>query len=253
MKNPLISKWAAGERTVGVWCSIGNSFSAEAAASAGFDYACVDLQHGVVDYSSMVPMLQAIGLQGVTPIVRVPWPEPWLIMQALDAGALGVVVPLIETAEQAALAVAACRYPPTGIRSFGPTRAAIAHGTAEPDELQRVACILMIETEAGIANLDEITSVPGVDAIYVGPSDLALALGLPPRPSGPLAEHERVIGEILEMCQRKGVVAGIHTSAGTIAQRRLAQGFQMATVGTDAAVLVAGLKAELVTANGGEL
>lgn len=248
MQNPLLEKWAAGGKAVGVWCSVGDSFTAEAAASVGFDYACADLQHGVVDYGAMVGMLQAIKAHGVTPIVRVSWPEPWLIMQALDAGALGVVVPLIENAEQAARAVAACRFPPAGIRSFGPTRAAIAHGTADPDELSRVACILMVETEAGIANLDEIASVPGVDAIYVGPSDLALALGLPPRPTSPLAEHERVIADILAVCQSKGVVAGIHGSSGAVAQGRLAQGFQMATIGSEVAFMVNALKAELATA-----
>lgn len=244
-ENPLIEKWRSGEPAVGVWCSIASSFTSETAASVGFDYACVDLQHGVVDYSGMVPMLQSIRLHGVTPIVRVSWPEPWLVMQALDAGAFGVVVPLVENAEQAARAVAACRYPPAGIRSYGPTRAAVAHGTDQPTDLDRVACILMIETRTAIANLDEIAATPGVDAIYVGPSDLALALGLPPRPKEPIAEHETEIQRILDACTDRGVVAGIHCPNGTVARRRLEQGFRMVTVGNDIAFLANALRHEL--------
>lgn len=247
-QNPLLDAWTRGEATLGVWCSIASSFTAEEASSLDFDYACVDLQHGVVDYSAMVPMLQAIGLHGTVPVVRVSWPEPWLIMQVLDAGALGVVVPLIETAEQATRAVAACRYPPAGNRSFGPTRAAIAHSTADPTELSRVACVLMVETERGVANLEEIAGVPGVDAIYIGPSDLALALGLPPRPNGPLDEHEAMIEHIRTTCERHGVVAGIHCASGSVARTRVEQGFSMVTVGSDAALLVAALRSELAEA-----
>jgi len=247
-QNPLMEKWGRNEPAVGIWCSIASSFTAEGAASVGFDYACIDLQHGVIDYAGMVPMLQAIKLHGVAPIVRVSWPEPWLVMQALDAGALGVVVPLVESAAQAAAAVAACRYPPHGTRSFGPTRAAIAHSTDQPEDLSRVACIVMIETEKALANLDEIASVPGVDAVYVGPSDLALALGLPPRPTEPIPRHEEAIERILETCSSNGIVAGIHSSSGAVARRRLEQGFRMVTVGNDIAFLVSSLRLELAEA-----
>lgn len=247
-QNPLIEQWQRGEATIGVWCSIASSFTSETAASVGFDYACVDLQHGVVDYADMVPMLQSIRLHGSTPIVRVSWPEPWLVMQALDAGAFGVVVPLIETAEQAARVVAACRYPPDGNRSFGPTRAAIAHATEQPEDLAKVACIVMIETRTALDNLDEIAATPGVDAVYVGPSDLAMALGVHPRPSQPHAGHEAEIQRILDSTARHGVVAGIHCRDGSVARRRLEQGFKMVTVGNDIAFLTWALRDALAEA-----
>lgn len=247
-QNPLIESWQRGEATAGVWCSIASSFSAETAASIGYDYACVDLQHGAIGYSDMVPMLQAISSQGVVPLVRVSWPEPWLVMQALDAGALGVVVPLVESAEQAALAVSAFSYPPSGTRSFGPTRASVSHGTDDPADLSRVACILMIETAQALANLDEIAATPGIDALYVGPSDLAMALGLPPRPTKFLPDHEREIERIRETCERHGVIAGIHCSSGAIARHRLEQGFMMVTVGSDIGFLTASLRSALAEA-----
>ncbi len=250
-RNPLLEKWGRGAATIGVWCSVANSFTAEAASSVGFDYACVDLQHGVVDYSGMVPMLQAIGSSQTAPIVRVSWNEPWLIMQALDAGAHGVVVPMIEDAEQAASAVASCRYPPLGARSFGPTRASVAHSTADPDDLSKVACIVMIETERALANLEEIVATPGLDAVYVGPSDLAMALGLPPRPVQPIPEHEQEIARILDTAGRHGVTAGIHCASGAIARRRLEQGFKMVTVGNDIVFLLGALRDQLAEARQG--
>lgn len=244
-RNELIETWRRGEAAVGVWCSIPSSFSAEGAARLGYDYACVDMQHGVIGYSDMVPMLQAISSSRTVPIVRVAWPEPWLMMKALDAGALGVVVPLIESREQAARAVAACRYPPVGTRSFGPTRAAIAHETADPDDLASVACILMIETESALENLDEIATTPGVDALYIGPSDLAMAMGLPPRPTEPIQEHEDEIERIRKVCERHGVTAGIHCASGAQARARLDQGFKMVTVASDLVMMTSSLNAAL--------
>lgn len=236
-RNPMLESWNRGEPTLGVWCSVASSFSAEAACSPGFDYACVDLQHGAIDYSGMLPMLQAIQLHGVSPIVRVSWSERWMIMQALDAGAYGVIVPMIDTAEDAARAVSACRYPPRGERSFGPTRTAIANGTVDPGELASVACILMIETRQGLANLDRIAATPGVDALYVGPGDLALSLGLPPRFSGEIPEHEEAIERIRRACEDNGVVAGIHCANGAEARKRRQQGFTMVTVAADSVLL----------------
>lgn len=236
-RNPILDSWTQGATTHGIWCSVASSFTAEIVASAGYDYACVDLQHGAVDYSSMLPMLQAIKLHNVTPIVRVSWCEKWMIMQALDAGAFGVIVPMIDTAEDAAEAASACRYPPVGHRSFGPTRVSIANGTADPDELGRVACIPMIETEQGMKNLDEIAATRGVDALYIGPGDLALSMGLPPRPAQPIPEHEAAIEQIREACADSGIASGIHCASGAEARRRRQQGFTMVTVGNDSALL----------------
>lgn len=247
-RNPMLESWARGEPTLGVWCSMAGSFSAETASSAGFDYACVDLQHGGVDYSGMLPMLQAIQLQGVSPVVRVSWSEKWMIMQALDAGAYGVIVPMIDTPQDAARAVSACRYPPVGERSFGPTRTAIANRTVDPDELSSVACILMIETAAGLANLDAIAATPGVDALYVGPADLALSMGLPPRFTGENPEHEEAIERIRRACEDNDVVPGIHCSSGAEAKKRRLQGFTMVTVAADSVLLRTGAAEALAVA-----
>lgn len=249
-RNPMLETWARGEPTLGVWCSIAGSFSAETAASAGYDYACVDLQHGAVDYADMLPMLQAIQLQGASPIVRVSWSERWMIMQALDAGAYGVIVPMIDTPGDAARAVSACRYPPAGERSFGPTRTAIANRTVDPDELSSVACIPMIETAAGLANLDGIAATPGVDALYVGPGDLALALGLPPRFAGEIPEHEEAIERIRQACDDNGIVAGVHCSSGAEARKRRQQGFTMITVAADSVLLRTAATEALAAARG---
>src|ERR671916_44092 len=161
--------------------TVPGSVGAEIFASAGVDYVCVDQQHGVIDYDSMVPMFQAIRAEGATPITRVLSNDPFLIMKALDAGALGVIVPLVNNAEDAARAVAACRYPPRGVRSYGPVRAAGVIGSRDPEELGGGGlCLGMVETREALERVDEIAATPGLDGIYIGPSDLALSLGLHP-------------------------------------------------------------------------
>lgn len=244
-QNPLLDAWSRGKTTLGLWCSVGNSFTAEIVASTGFDYACADLQHGIVDDSVVVPMLQAIERHGVATVVRVPWREPWQIMRALDAGAHGVIVPLINTPEDAASGVAAFRYPPSGARSYGPTRAGISARTLDPVELQDVACILQIETATALGNLDRIAAVSGIDALYIGPADLALSMGFPPRPNEPIPEHEEAIERIRIACVENGVTPAIHCLSAEQAIMRVNQGFQMVTVGIDAMLLRHGAAAAL--------
>ena len=148
---------------------------------AFFDALCVDMQHGLTDFSDLWPMLQAISQTDTVPVVRVPWNEPAMIMKVLDAGAYGVIVPMVSNRAEAERAVAACRYPPAGMRSNGPNRVLLYAGADyQKHANDEVACIVMIETPEGIEKLDEIVSTPGVDAAYIGPTDLALALGLPP-------------------------------------------------------------------------
>jgi 4-hydroxy-2-oxoheptanedioate aldolase len=169
-KNPLREVWAEGRTAFGLWAAIPSAFSAELVAGAGVDYVCVDQQHGVVDYASMVPMLQAIGAAGAAPITRVLSNDPFRIMKALDAGAWGVIVPLVNDAEEAARAVSACRYPPDGIRSYGPIRASSLLGSKDPEDLAgEVLCLVMVETREGLENVEEIAATPGVDGIYIGP------------------------------------------------------------------------------------
>ncbi len=236
-ENVALTKWRNGEKTVGGWLSIGNAYSAELMSSLGFDYLCVDLQHGMLSFDDLKYMLPAISNYPTVPLVRVPWNDPPEIMKALDAGALGVIVPMVNNREEAAIAVSACRYPPDGSRSFGPIRASMYGGRGYAREANdQIACIAMVETAEGLQNLDEIASTPGLDAIYIGPSDLGYALGL-----GPMAMneelHKTTVERILGACRQHGTAAGIHTGSLGQTQFHLAQGFNFVTLGTDSAFM----------------
>jgi 4-hydroxy-2-oxoheptanedioate aldolase len=252
MANPLRAAWSKNRTAFGLWSVIPSSFSAELAAGVGFDYVCVDQQHGVIDYDSMVPMFQAIRAERVAPITRVLSNDPFLIMKALDAGAWGVIVPLVNSAEDAARAVSACRYPPQGMRSYGPVRAAGVIGSRDPEELGgEVLCLVMVETREALERVDEIASTPGVDGVYIGPSDLALSLGLTPTLDIKEGEHAEAIRRIREACHRNGIAAGIHAASGEWARRHAEAGFEMVTVATDAALLRGAALRELDVARGG--
>jgi 4-hydroxy-2-oxoheptanedioate aldolase len=248
--NPLRTLWASGRTAFGAWCATTSVVSAEAVATAGYDYVCVDLQHGAVSYSDALPMLVAIAGRGAIPVCRVPTNEADVIGKVLDAGALGVVVPLVSSPEEAARAVAACRYPPRGTRSFGPVRAATVTGSRDIEDLEQVVCAVMVETREGLEGVDEIAATPGLDAVYVGPADLALALGLAPGYQRPEPEHEAAIEAIAEACRRHGVTMGIHCDGGEMAARRRGQGARMITVVNDLALVRAGAATELELARG---
>lgn len=251
-ENTTLRTWRAGGRTVGCWLSLANAYSAEALASLGFDWVCVDLQHGLLDYQDLTYMLPAISTSGATPLVRVPWNEPCAIMKALDAGAYGVIVPMVNDRAEAERAVAACRYPPVGMRSYGPLRAALYGGRdyarLANDEL---ACIAMIETRQGLDNLDDIVATPGLDAVYIGPSDLSLALGLDSTGDSDRPELAAAVECILAACRRAGIAAGIHTSSLEFTQRYLAAGFNMVNLGSDAGFMMRGAAADLREARQG--
>lgn len=244
MEEFLREPWRDQQPALGIWCSVGDTLIAEALASVKPDYVCVDMQHGGAHAGNLVAMLQAVAAGGSVPLVRVAESNPALIMKALDAGARGVVVPLVESREQAARAVEACRFPPNGTRSFGPYRASISADSSDPRQLEQVACIVMIETAAGIANLEEIVATEGVTAAYVGPSDLSLALGLPPG-SVDAPEFVSVLEEIRAACAAQGVVAGLHCYEGKTACRAVEQGFRMVTVAVELRTLRAALALEL--------
>jgi len=200
-ENHVLTAWRAGEQTIGGWLGIDSSFTAEIMAQVGFDWLCLDMQHGMLDYNDVKRMLPAISTTKTIPIVRVPWNEPYEIMKALDAGAYGVIVPLVNNRAEAEQAVAACRYPPEGIRSFGPARASLYAGPGYLTEANaHMACIVMIETKEALDNLDEILSTPGVDAAYIGPADLAFALGLTPTGDNDHPVHVAAVTRIYEAC-----------------------------------------------------
>jgi 4-hydroxy-2-oxoheptanedioate aldolase len=248
--NPLRERWAAGEAAIGGWLNMPNAFSAEIVARCDFDYVCVDTQHGFNDHLNIWKMLQAVNLGSATPLVRVLQNESGLIGKSLDAGARGIIVPMVNTRAEAEATVRACRYAPDGARSYGPARAlrqegADYHANANAD----VAVIPMIETTEAIENLDDILSVPGLDAVYVGPSDLSLTLGLPPGNNDGNPLFDDALATIAAGCERHGVVAGCHTSA-ELCQRRIEQGFRMVTVTSDLIALTRALDDELRRARG---
>jgi 4-hydroxy-2-oxoheptanedioate aldolase len=251
-QNLALAKWRRGEPSVGAWLSLGNVHAAELMSNAGFDWLCVDMQHGLISYSDLLRMLPAISTTDTTPLVRVSGNSLPEINKALDAGAMGVIVPLVNTAEQAAAAVSACLYPPDGTRSFGPTRAALYGGRGYAAEANgQIACIAMIETQEGLDNLDAIVSTAHLAGVYVGPADLALSLGLPPRGDNDDPKHLAAVEKILAACKRHGVPAGIHTGGLEWSKRRLAMGFDFVTLGADSGFMMQAVSADLAAVRGG--
>ena len=252
----LRAKWEAGEPVFGLWAGIPTSLTAELAGLAGYDFVCVDLQHGAATEATMMSMFQAAQAGGAVPLARLAWNDPWLIMRALDLGAAGVILPLIDNAAEAARAVDACRYPPHGHRSYGPVRAELVMGSADPDILGGDAlCIAMIETREGIDNLDEIAATPGLDGLYIGPNDLALALGLPPAAIAVAPGEDRqaladAIERVRQACDANGLIAGMHCAAGQAAAKYAGDGFRLLTVAVDTSLYKATIRRELDTARG---
>jgi 4-hydroxy-2-oxoheptanedioate aldolase len=251
-ENSLRAKWRAGEGAVNGWLSIPSSFAAETMAHQGWDSLTIDMQHGVTDYQTAVAMLTAISTTPVVPLVRVPWLDPGIVMKSLDAGALGVICPMINNRAETEKLVGACRYPPRGYRSFGPNRALLYSGLDYPDHAdETVLAIAMIETAAAMDNLEEILATPGLDAVYVGPADLSYALtgrfGFD-HTEPPLYD---AIVHIAERAHAHGVVPGIHCGTPAYARRMLDLGYRLVTAGADAGLLAAGAKAAVTEAKGG--
>jgi 4-hydroxy-2-oxoheptanedioate aldolase len=235
MTTTLRELWDSGRPTLGGWCAMPGAFSAELMGRSGFDWVCIDTQHGLIGHDQMNVMLQALAITGTPAFVRVPWNHPADIMKALDAGAQGVVIPMVNSAEEARKAVGACRYPPDGYRSWGPVRAALGvDGYTPATANRRVVCAVMIETRAGVENADQILSVPGIDAVYIGPNDLAVTHGLAPSADPAEPRHIELIEEILDACQRHGVAAGLHCANSDGARKWRERGFRMLNVKSDA-------------------
>ena len=233
-ENTLKTIWARGEAVVNGWLSIPSSFSAEVMAHQGFDSLTVDMQHGVVDYQVAVTMLQAISTTSAIPLARVPWNDPARLMKILDAGVYGVICPMINTREEAEALVRACKYAPRGVRSWGPVRASIYAGADYGDHANEDIVVMpMIETAQAVSNIDDILSVPGVDAVYVGPSDLSLTMGCKPRldqTDPPVVEAQL---KIVAACKRHGVAAGIHNATAAYALKMIEAGYQFVTLASD--------------------
>lgn len=246
--NPWLEAIRAGRVAIGGWLTNPSLINAEIMGSAGFDYVAIDTQHGAIDYSTMLPMLQVLAIGDSTPIVRVPSCDSGQIGKALDAGARAVIVPMVNDRATCEAAVSYTRYAPTGTRSFGPTRAVLVEGD---DYFERasdeIPFIPMIETVEAMRNIDDILSVPGVEAIYVGPADLSISLGASPKGDDPRLDSALL--EIIAACRRHGVTPGIHASAASCATR-VEQGFRMVTVSADIVTLRRAVAQDLATARG---
>jgi 4-hydroxy-2-oxoheptanedioate aldolase len=241
----LKERWKGGEITLGAWCVMPGAMGPEVLARQGFDWIMIDMQHGCIEYGDALAMIRAVDQTPAAPIVRVPSNEPSVIGRVLDAGALGVLVPMIQTAEDARKAVEAALYPPLGRRSFGPVRAGLRDGpTYFADANERITVVLMIETKEALEAVDEIASVPGVSALFVGPFDLSLALGLPAGDN----DGKRVFDEAIQRVAAAAKHAAIATAVlanPPIAPLRIRQGFQMISVTTDYMTLGAASRADL--------
>ncbi|MDC3020678.1 aldolase/citrate lyase family protein [Candidatus Pelagibacter sp.] len=169
-KNKVKQMMAEGKPVVNGWLQIPSTVSAEVMAHQGWDSLTVDMQHGLVDYTNALPMLQTISSTDVTPLARVNWNEPGQIMKILDAGCYGIICPMVSNKEEAERFVQACMYPPRGYRSFGPVRGLIYGGADYADHANdEILKLAMIETKESLDKLDEIMSTEGVDGIYIGP------------------------------------------------------------------------------------
>lgn len=249
VRNTLRDIWDGGAPVLNGWLSIAGSFTAEIMAAQGYDALTVDLQHGALDYTDALGMFQAMRASGVMIGARVPWLEPGIIMKMLDAGAMQIICPMINTPEQAAEFVSYMRYPPKGQRSFGPTRAAIAQGpdfTARANE--EVMGWAMVETQQGFDNLDAIAATPGLDGIYVGPADLTFSLQQGRFRVGLDREEPEMVDalkRIIAVCQKNGIKAALHCGTPDYAARAVGWGFDMVTVSGDSRLLASAASASV--------
>jgi 4-hydroxy-2-oxoheptanedioate aldolase len=242
--------WEAGKTTFGAWCALPSPGTIEVLCVPGLRYVCLDQQHGFFNDGSLVDGFRAIERCGAVPLTRVAANTAWMIGKALDAGAHGVIVPLIEDASEAAAAVAACRYHPRGVRSFGPTRAQLFRKPANAQGFEDVLCFVMVETKRGLTNVDAIAATPGIDGIYIGPSDLALALGNA-KPTGPESPQlHDAIEQIAAACARNGIIAGMHCTDGSAARRFAERGFRLITCFKDTTLVTAAALKEVALAEG---
>jgi 4-hydroxy-2-oxoheptanedioate aldolase len=251
LKTKLRDTWAAGGAGVNGWCSIPNAVTAEITGMAGLDSVTIDLQHGLNDYQIALSMLQALAASDSTPMARAPWLEPGIIMKLLDAGALGIICPMINTRADAEKLVHYANYAPVGTRSFGPTRAVMAYGADYASKANdTVITLAMVETTEALGNLDDIVSTPGLTGVYIGPSDLSLSMGCTPKldqdDPAVIAEMDR----ILAAAKGAGIRAGIHCLAPSYAKQMIAKGFDLVTISSDVRIYSAALAAALAETRG---
>ncbi len=234
--------WAKKKGAINAWCSIPSAVTAEMMSMNDFDSITIDMQHGLVDYQVALNMLQVISGSGKTPMVRVPWNEPGIIMKSLDAGALGIICPMINTPEDAISFVGASRYEPEGHRSSGPTRALMVHGPNYHDEANdKIISLAMIETVEALENVEKIAAIDGLTGIYIGPSDLSISMGLKPGLDRVEPEMIDAINKIYNACKNNNIRVGIHCLSPSYLKEKLSNGFDLATLASDVRIYAEGI------------
>lgn len=245
--NALRTLIDRGETAVNAWLSGDGSFLAEVFSYAGYDTVTIDAQHGMFGRDTILRLLQAVSNGPATPIVRLAALDPGEIGWVLDAGAQVVICPMINSADQAAALVQACRYPPRGERSFGPARSLLDSPPNYLENADREVMVwAMIETHAAVENMAAIIATPGLDGVFVGPNDLALALDL--APGGLISPTvAAVLDRVSALAHDRGLAAGLFCANAVEAKEWADRGFDLVTPGSDAALVKAGAVAALAT------
>ncbi|MFN8590126.1 MAG: aldolase/citrate lyase family protein [Thermomicrobiales bacterium] len=253
--NHVRRRLQAGEPSIGTWLSLPSPEAAEYVSRVGFDWLVIDSEHNPIDIRTLAQMFAAMAASDTAPMVRIPWNDGENFKRVLDAGAWGMVVPMVNSREEAERAVEASRYYPAGNRSVGGGRFPMSFGAGAEEYFRHandeILVVLQIEHIRGVENADAILSVPGVDACFIGPNDLAASMGLGigvPLESeiGPLNE---AIAEIRNACVRNGVAPGIHCSGAEGVNQRIAEGFQFCAMASELRYLLSGLHEDLHAVN----
>ncbi|QDT36209.1 HpcH/HpaI aldolase family protein [Stratiformator vulcanicus] len=240
MKNHLVESWNEGRSTLNGWIAIPSSATAEVMARAGWDSLTIDMQHGLADYQAALGVLTAISTTPTVPLARVPWLDEGIVMRMLDAGCLGIICPMVNSVDEAARFASACRYAPRGSRSYGPVRAATVYGADYWKQANdQVVSLAMIETAEALDQLDAILGVEELSGVYIGPSDLALSLGVAPRFDPDEPKVVEAITHIIKTATAAGKRVGMHTMTPEYAKRMADLGADLVTVGSDLRMLKA--------------
>ena len=234
MQNNLLEIWGEDLPVINTWLSLPNSFIAESFGKMGWDSITIDMQHGQNDYTTSIPMLQALANSNSTPMVRVPWNEPGIIMKMLDLGVMGIIAPMINSKEDCEQFVSYCYYPPIGQRSFGPMRAQLIHGGNYFNNANKnILSFAMIETQQAVENLDKILSVPNLTGVYIGPADMSSSYGMKPKfdvKEDPVFSNIKLIAK---KTNEYGKIAGIHNGTTKYAKEMIDLGFKLVTISSD--------------------
>jgi 4-hydroxy-2-oxoheptanedioate aldolase len=249
--NKVKKLWQQGKPATMAWLSTADTYVAEIMGNAGIDALVLDMQHGMAIGPDRVGVwLQAVSASEAVPFVRVPWNEPVFIQWVLDAGAYGIIVPLVNNREEAAKAAGACRYPPAGYRSVGPNRVSLYGGADYIEHAnEEIICLVMIEDIRTVARVEELAGVPGIDGFYIGPADLAMSMSMGISPGIYLQStaHAEACQRVLDVAGSRNLVAGIHCGSAEEALKRTLQGFRFCPAINDISALSAAARTAVQT------